>query len=113
MSHSIAIPHHHQPGREHGRAHHLLLSTLLGVLIAALGFATVGAAVKVVRDALAEEAASAHPVMAFPGREVPANWKWEPKGLDVDNMYGLPASPRPNTRSAPPRLDWIREGGAR
>jgi len=113
MSHTIAVPHHHQPGRERGRAHHLLPSTLLGVLIAVLGFAMVGPTVAVVRGVLAEEAPTAEPVMEFPAREVPAKWKWEPKGLDVDNMYGLPASPRPNTRSAPPPLDWIQEGSAR
>jgi len=104
MSQSIAIPHHRQPGRERGRAHHLLLSTLLGTIIAVLGFALVGSAVDVVSGVLAQVTPTAEPLVEFPARELSAEWKWEPKGVEVDHMY---------RQYAPPRLDWIREGGAR
>jgi hypothetical protein len=104
MSESIAIPHHRLAGRERGRAHHLLLGALLGMIIGALGFAIVASTVDVVGAALAEKTATAVSLVEFPARELPPEWRWEPKGVEVEHMY---------RQHAPARLDWIREGGAR
>ena len=104
MSESIAISYHRPAGRERGRAHPLLLSALLGMTIGALGFAIVASTVDVVRAALAEETPTIGPLVEFPARELPPEWQWKPKGVEVEHMY---------RQHAPERLDWIRKGGAR
>ena len=104
MSESIAIPHRRLARRERGRAHHLLLGALLGMIIGALGFAIVVSTVDVVRLALAEETPAAASLVEFPDRELPPEWRWQPKGVPVEHMY---------RQHAPARLDWIREGGKR
>jgi hypothetical protein len=104
MSESIAIPHQRLARRERGRAHHLLLGGLLGMIIGALGFAIIASTVDVVGAALAEKTPTAVSPVEFPARELPPEWRWKPKGVPVEHMYRQYPSAR---------LDWIREGGAR
>lgn len=104
MTESIAIPHRRLARREPGRAHHLLLGALLGVIIGALGFAIVVSTVDVVRVAFVEKAPTATSLVEFPARELPPEWRWQPNGVPVEHMY---------RQHTPPRLDWIREEGKR
>jgi hypothetical protein len=92
-----------------GRVHHLLLGALLGIVIGALGFAIAVSTVDVVRAALASQTAAdaalaAPPVVEYPARELPPEWRTWKMGVEVDHMYRQKQSPK---------LDWIREGGKR
>ena len=108
MSESIAIHPHRPAVRVPGRAHHLLLGGLLGMLIGALGFAIAVSTVDVIRAALPGEtaavASAAHPVPEYPARALPREWREWNIGVDVDHMY---------RQQQAPKLDWIREGGRR
>ena len=104
MSESIAISYHRPAGRERGRAHPLLLSALLGMIVGAIGFAMAASIVDVARATLAEKTPTAVSVVEFPVRELPPEWQWKPEGVPFEHMY---------RQHAPARLDWIRRGGAR
>ncbi len=107
MSESIAIVPQHRPvGRELGRVRYLCFGALTGLIIGALGFAVVVSTVDVVQAALSSEApvAVAEPLAEYPPRELPREWRGHRKPVAVEHMYRLQGSPR---------LDWIRNGGAR
>ncbi len=104
MSQAITIPFHHTAGRERGRGHYLFLRAVVVVIAGALGLAIAMSTLDLGRAALAEETATAAPLAAFPDRELPPEWRWERKPVEFDHMY---------RQVAPPRLDWIRNGGAR
>ena len=104
MSQAITIPFHHTAGRERGRGHYLFLRAVGVVIVGALGLAIAMSTLDLGRAALAEQTATAEPFAAFPDRELPPEWRWKPQPLDVSHMYRKVASPR---------LDWIRNGGAR
>jgi len=107
MSESIAIfPQHRPAGRELGRARYLAFGALMGLIIGVFGFAVVASTVDLVQAALSSQtsAAVAEPLIEYPARELPREWRWERKPVAVEHMYRQQASPR---------LDWIRNGGAR
>ena len=104
MSQSIGILHHRPAERERGRRHYVLVGAVLGLMIGALGFAIVESAVPLVRAALTTETAVVGSLAELPGRELPREWRWEREAVDFDHMYRQKESPR---------LDWIRENGAR
>ena len=106
-SESIAIFPQHQPaGRELGRARYLGFGALVGLIIGALGFAVVASTVDVVQAALSSQtsAAVAEPLVEYPARELPREWKGAREPVAYQHMYRQQGSPR---------LDWIRNGGAR
>jgi hypothetical protein len=104
MSQAISIPFHRPARRARGRGHFLFLRAVVVVIAGALGLAIAMSTVDVGRAALAGETASVEPLAAIPDRPLPPEWRWKPKPLDVRHMYRQGASPR---------LDWIRNGGAR
>ena len=104
MSESITIPHHRPARRDGVRAHYLFVSALLALIIGGLGYAIVASTVDAVRAGISDANAIAEPVVEYPARELPAEWRWEPKGVEFEHMYRQKASPR---------IDWIRQGGRR
>ncbi len=104
MSHAIAIyqPLHHRQNL--ARARYRLLSAFLGLIIGALGFAIVASTIDVVRAASLERSAAAESVVSYPPRELPREWRWEPKTVEYEHMF---------RQQAAPRIDWIRNGSRR
>jgi hypothetical protein len=110
MSESIAIPrHHHRPAaRTRGRIHSLLLGGLLAIIFAALSLAIVASTVEVARSMLAEQAPVAESDVAFPVRELPPEWQWQPQGAAVEHMYQPYAPDRLERQRRGAGVDWIR-----
>ena len=104
MAETIALSHLRPTGTERGRGLQLFYGILLGLIIGALGFAIAASTFDVVRAALPLETAAVEPAAEYPARELSREWRWKPKGIDVDYMYRQQASPR---------SDWIRKAGGR
>jgi hypothetical protein len=99
MSKSNAIHSDARHGGERRNRRRFVVGAALGLLVAVLAFATVHAAAGVVRATVPAETAVAQPAPEFPARELPAEWQWKPRGVQVEHMY---------RNHAPQRLDWIR-----
>ena len=104
MSHTIAIQQPRHYGQNLARVRYLLLGAFLGLVIGALGFAAVASSVDVVRAAWLERSAAAEQIVSYPPRELPREWRWEPKAVEFEHMY---------RQQAAPRIDWIRGGSHR
>jgi hypothetical protein len=98
MSSILSLPQPRSAGNAR-RRHPALFRALLGVTLGVLGFAIAATFFDVVQTAVAERAAMIEPVAEFPVRELPAEWRWQPKGVEYEHMYRDKTSPR---------LDWIR-----
>ena len=83
---------HHRPDR---RVIPFLLSLtalVLGSIVTLWAFDATGSATAGRSDAV-------EAVNDWPARELPPEWQWQPRGVDVEHMYRNPK---------PQRLDWIR-----
>lgn len=102
MREAFAVRHGRE--REWSRPYPLLLGMVLGLTLGALGFAILASATDLLPSVQADATASEGGAVEFPARELSREWRWSPKGLEVEHMY---------RRHETPRLDWIRESGRR
>ncbi len=98
MSYSVALPHRLAPPRRLHRGR--LAGFLLGFLLAILGFALAGSALRLAQTPSQEGASAAPPSSVAPAPELPREWRYSPPGVEYEHMYRHHDSPR---------LDWIRE----
>lgn len=99
MSEILSQPQPRSAWNASRREHHVLFRALLGVTLGILGFAIATTLFDVARSAVVERTAIVEPVVDFPVRELPPEWRWQPRGVDYEHMYRIKTSPR---------LDWIR-----
>jgi hypothetical protein len=99
MSEVLSLPQPRSAGNAWVREHRGFLRTFVGAALGILGFAIATTLFDVVQTAVAERTAAAEPVADFPVRELPPEWRWQPKGVEYEHMYRDKTSPR---------LDWIR-----
>jgi len=104
MSESIAIHHHAQTMRGLASRHQIVLGTIFGIVVGVVAFAILGPVADIARGALSTRTVAAQPTMEFPPREIPREWQWSPKGVEVEYMYRQYPSQK---------LDWIQESGGR
>jgi len=81
--------------------HPQFLGALLPLILAIVGVAIATLMLEVVRTVPAEQTATAGAVPEFSARELPPEWRWAPKSVEVEHMYREGAEPRPTRK-------WIR-----
>jgi len=101
MSEMISTLHPRFSGSTWRHQHPQFLAALLILLLAIVGVAIATLMLDVVRTVPAEPVSTAAAVTDIPARELPPEWRWAPKGVDVEHMYREGAEPRP-------RKKWIR-----
>jgi hypothetical protein len=99
MSHAVAL----RPGRtntpERSRHRHAFIAASLGVLVGGLGVAVASLAFDAVQSAFTNVSEPVVSPSPLPARELPAEWRWQPRGVEYEHMYRAERTKRP---------DWIR-----
>jgi len=101
MSEMISTLHPRLSGSTWSNQHQHLLGAFLILILAIVGVAVATWMLDVVDTAPTAPAATADAVPEFPSRELPREWRWAPKSVEVEHMYREGAEPRPTRK-------WIR-----
>lgn len=94
----------HRSQRGTARQHRLRGVALLGWVVGALVLFGVGVTHGLTPREASRERVGAEQAVEYPRRELPREWRWEPKAVPVEHMYSQKGSRR---------LDWIGRPGSR